>query len=345
MKIHFSTIALVATTSLVALPVAHGANAVNSQIENLFEDEEYVKYGCANPNANPNAKAACFCGFLNDRVESSSLTSAELSQQAASTCTGGTAGGFPCSNVDLQSHIPLSTFGSAEANDIWGWTDSSSGREFAIIGLADGTGFVEITNAANPVYLGKLPTQTVSSSWRDIKVYNNHAFIVSEASNHGMQIFDLNLLLNVASPPTTFSNTAYYNDGGNVGNAHNIAINENSGYAYIVGGGNGCQGGLHVVDISTPTNPTKIGCRGSDGYVHDTHCVTYNGPDTTYVGREICFGCNEDTVTVVDVTSNIQLDKVTYNQEGTCVNQTNRSVELVCLRSQNVFLCRRRMTT
>ena len=89
----------------------------------------------------------------------------------------------------------LSTFGSAEANDIWGWTDSSSGREFAIIGLADGTGFVEITNAANPVYLGKLPTQTFSSSWRDIKVYNNHAFIVSEASNHGMQIFDLNLLL------------------------------------------------------------------------------------------------------------------------------------------------------
>ena len=319
MKFHISSAAsfsvLAVTTAVVAV-VVDATNQLNGAYTNLFteQDEEYTKYGCANPNANP--MAACFCGFLNDRVDSTSLSTAELSQQAATTCVNGNAGGFPCANVDLQAHIPLSTFGSTEANDIWGWTDTTSGREFAIIGLRDGTGFVEITTPSSPIYLGKLPTHTFNSSWRDIKVYNDHAFIVSEASSHGMQVFDLSTLLTVATPQT-FSETAYYNDGGAVGSAHNIAINEDSGLAYIVGGSTGCAGGLHVVDISTPTNPTKVGCRGSDGYVHDTHCVIYNGPDTTYTGREICFGCNEDTVTIVDVTNNVQLSKITYNQEGT----------------------------
>lgn len=286
-------------------------------------DEEWQKYGCANlpslpENANSNAMAACFCGLLGDKVKnpSSDLSSSELSAQAATTCFEGSAAGFPCQNVDLQSHLPMSVFGTPEANDIWGWTDSPSGREFAIIGLEDGTGFVEITNPSGPVYLGKLPTHTFSSSWRDIKTYANHAYIVSEASNHGMQVFDLTQLLTVTSGPLTFSNTAHYS---NVGNAHNIVINENTGYAYIVGGTNGCGGGLHMVDISTPASPVQAGCYGGDGYTHDAHCVIYNGPDSTYVGNEICFCANEDTITIVDVTNKAspsQLSRTTYSQEG-----------------------------
>ena len=326
MKFHISSsvsLSVLAATTAVVAVVVDATNQINGAYTNLFtdNDEEYTKYGCANPNANPVAKAACFCGFLNDRVDSTSLSTAELSQQAATTCVNGNAGGFPCANVDLQAHIPLSTFGSSAANDIWGWTDTASGREFAMIGLQDGTGFVEITTPSSPIYLGKLPTKTSNSSWRDIKVYSDHAFIVSEASGHGMQVFNLATLLTVTTPPVTFTETAYYNDGGAVGNAHNIAINEDSGLAYIVGGNTGCAGGLHVVDISTPASPTKVGCRGSDGYVHDTHCVIYNGPDTTYSGREICFGCNEDTVTIVDVTNNVQLSRITYNQEGTHITR------------------------
>ena len=44
------------------------------------------------------------------------------------------------------------------------------------------------SDPVNPVYLGKLDTHTDPSLWRDIKTYNNYAFIVSEASGHGMQI-------------------------------------------------------------------------------------------------------------------------------------------------------------
>ena len=142
--------------------------------------------------------------------------------------------------------------------------------------------------------------------WRDIKVYQNHAFIVSEASGHGMQVFDLTELRNISSP-TTFSNTAYYSG---FGNAHNIFINEDTGYAYAIGTSTCGPGGLHIVDISTPSIPSKSACvsdpntgRNGTGYSHDVQCVVYNGPDTAYVGKEICFGSNETKVWIADLST------------------------------------------
>ena len=94
-----------------------------------------------------------------------------------------------------------------------------------------------------------------TSTWRDIKVYQNHAFIVSEASSHGMQVFDLTEL-NYSGSPITFSNTAHYNG---FGNAHNIFVNEDTGFAYAIGTGT-CGGGLHIVDIGDPSNPQYSAC-------------------------------------------------------------------------------------
>ena len=70
--------------------------------------------------------------------------------------------------------------------------------------------------------------------------------------------------------------------------AHNIAINEESGYAYIVGS-NQCSGGLYMMDLSNPSEPTFAGCFAEDGYVHDVQCVIYQGDDAEFQGREICF--------------------------------------------------------
>ena len=274
--------------------------------------------------------AACFCGFLRDRLDDTFAAQASQTAEAAAfiqaqgaavSCSNGNAAGYPCSNVDLLSHLPLSTFSTIAADDIWGWTHTGTGREFAIICLQDGTAFVEITNPTNPIYLGKLPTRTVESSWRDIKTYKDHAFIVSEAINHGMQIFDMTQLLSLTSTPKTLEATATYNgDNSNtaIGSAHNIVINEESGYAYIVGSTR-CNGGLIFVDISNPASPTDAGCFSEDLYTHDAHCVNYKGPDQAYYGNEICFACNEDTVTIVDVSDKnnpVELDRVSYSQEG-----------------------------
>lgn len=51
-----------------------------------------------------------------------------------------------------------------------------------------------------------------------------------------------------------------------------------------------------MVDVSNPAKPTSPGCVSQDGYVHDAQCVVYNGPDAQYLGKEICFNYNEDTV-------------------------------------------------
>lgn len=234
-----------------------------------------------------------------------------LSIKNREECTGGLAGGqFPCNEIDLMSFMDKTEIGgtnSTNLNDIWGWTDPQTNNEYALVGLTNGTSFVNITNPENPVYIGRLPTQTNNSSWRDIKVYQNHAFIVSEASGHGMQVFNLEQLRNYNGSPTTFSNTAYYSE---FGNAHNIFINEDTGFAYAIGTSTCGPGGLHIVDISTPSLPAKSACisdpntgRNNTGYSHDVQCVIYDGPDSAYVGKEICFGSNETNVWIADVST------------------------------------------
>ena len=228
-------------------------------------------------------------------------------------CVGGTAGAYPCNNIDLLAFMPLASIGGGSGNDSWGWTGCGN-REFAIMGRSSGTSFVEITDPVNPVYLGDLPTQTSSSSWRDIKTYADHAFVVSEASGHGMQVFDLTQLCNVPAPPVTFSNTTHYSG---FGSAHNIVINEDSGYAYGVGAD--CSGGLHMVNIQNPLSPTFAGCFSADGYTHDAQCVIYNGPDVAHQGQEVCLNSNTDTLTIVDVTDKnnpAQLSRTGYSGSG-----------------------------
>eukprot|EP00421_Protoceratium_reticulatum_P001432 CAMPEP_0168368198 /NCGR_PEP_ID=MMETSP0228-20121227/6128_1 /TAXON_ID=133427 /ORGANISM="Protoceratium reticulatum, Strain CCCM 535 (=CCMP 1889)" /LENGTH=635 /DNA_ID=CAMNT_0008381039 /DNA_START=79 /DNA_END=1982 /DNA_ORIENTATION=+ len=113
-------------------------------------------------------------------------------------CAGGMAGEYPCHDVDLLAFVPLLELGtSLGANDIWGWTDPDSGKEYAVVGLFDGTSFVDVTVPTNPIVVGFMKTQTEKSVWRDIKVFSNHAFVVSEAAGHGMQVFDLTRLRQV----------------------------------------------------------------------------------------------------------------------------------------------------
>jgi len=229
-------------------------------------------------------------------------------------CEDGSAELWDCSNVDMLSFVSLGDLGGGKGismNDVWGWTDPDTGREYAIAGRTDGTSFVDVSDASNPVYLGDLPMTegANAAAWRDIKVFDNHAFIVSDgAGQHGMQIFDLTQLRDVTEAQT-FEATAHY---GEIGSAHNIVINESTGFAYAVGvnsGGETCGGGLHMIDINEPTNPTFEGCFGHEGtgrsgtgYSHDAQCITYAGPDTDHSGKEICFGGNETAVSISDVT-------------------------------------------
>ncbi len=244
------------------------------------------------------------------------MTFATIAAVAQTPCIGGVAGAYACDGYDLQSSFTLNDLNAGSGNDSWGWTDPDNGDEYALVGLDNGTAFINISDPINPVYLGKLPTQTGSSSWRDVKVYNDYAFVVSDLNgNHGMQVFDLTRLRSVASPPQTFTNDAHYNG---FGSCHNIFINEDTGYAYAVGTST-FNGGPHFINIQDPLNPVAAGGYAMDAYSHDAQVITYNGPDTDYTGKEILIGSNENEVVIVDITDKsnpVSISSISYSNVG-----------------------------
>lgn len=252
-----------------------------------------------------------------DSVDSSKQTT------SMAPCENGMAGIYPCDGYDLIGSISLADFNAESGSDSWGWTDASSGKEYALMGLDNGTAFVDISDEEELIYIGKLPFSGAPSSWRDIKVYNDHAFIVSEAFSSGMQVFDLTKLRNAVSLPITFEADALYSG---FGSAHNIVINEDSGFAYVVGTSRDDEygGGAHFINIQDPKNPVAAGGYGENGYSHDAQVVTYNGPDTDYAGREIYIGANEDRVILADVTdkenprfiSSVDYPNIEYTHQG-----------------------------
>ena len=202
-----------------------------------------------------------------------------------------------------------------------GWVAMHRGYLMVIYSMDSGLGmgalsFVDISNPASPVYVGNLPSATGTSSWRELSVYNNHAYIVSDNNGaHGMQIFNLTRLRGVTGPPVTF--TADARDT-SFTSAHTVHINTATGFAYV-NGSNTCSGGPRVFNLANPTSPAFVGCISGDGYTHDAQAVVYTGPDTRYQGREILVASNEDTVTVWDVSNKaapVQLARKTYTGRG-----------------------------
>ncbi|GGZ84880.1 hypothetical protein GCM10007028_23670 [Algibacter mikhailovii] len=238
---------------------------------------------------------------------------------AEAACKNGFAGIYPCNNYDLMGFVPIDQLGGAgsSGSDCWGWTDTSTQKEYALFCATTGVAFVDISAPENPIVIGILPTATISSPWRDIKVYQNFAFVVADRSqSHGMQIFDLTRLRDVSNPPETFSPDAIYNG---FTSAHNIVINEDSGFAYAVGTSRAepFAGGPLFIDLQKPLTPIDSG--GYPGYSHDAQVVTYNGPDTEHNGKEILIGSNEIEVIILDVTDKsnpIRLSSLSYANVG-----------------------------
>jgi choice-of-anchor B domain-containing protein len=231
-----------------------------------------------------------------------------------SECRDGRAGEFECGNVDMVSFISLKDLRmnrGVRLNDVWGWTDAETGREYGLIGHMEAMVFVDVTNAANPVVLGELPRTEGSpgSTWRDMKVYKDHAFVVADgAGQHGMQVFDLRRLRDWPGTFQVYQPDVLYTG---IASSHNIVINQESGYAYAVGnssGGETCGGALHMIDINDPRNPTFVGCfndpktgNNGSGSTHDAQCVNYQGPDVEHRGKEICVGSNGTAISIADV--------------------------------------------
>jgi choice-of-anchor B domain-containing protein len=211
---------------------------------------------------------------------------------------GGTERAFESEGMILHKWYSLNDLptNSSAGNDCWGYV-SPSGREYAIAGLARGYVFIEVTDPDNPVILGSVSGP--NSTWHDVKVLGEYAYGVSEGGS-GIQVMDLSDIDN--GNITHVGNVSHSGHS----SSHNIVVNEDSGYLYIVGG-NTHNGGLVAVDTSNPADPTIIGA-WDDMYVHDAQVVTYDsGP---FQGKEIAFclsgfsnGWSQTGLRIVDVTN------------------------------------------
>ncbi|MEM1185461.1 MAG: choice-of-anchor B family protein [Planctomycetota bacterium] len=209
---------------------------------------------------------------------------------------------FDADGVTCNANIPVNNFGlgSTEAQDCWGYV-SPSGREYAIITLSNGYGFVEVTDPDNPVIVGAISAP--SSPWHDVKVVGQYAYGVSEGGG-GIQVMNMgNIDGNVAGPRV--SNIGNFQTSGHT-STHNIIVNLDSDALYVCGTNIG-NGGLFRVDLSSATSPAIAGGY-TDIYVHDAQVVTpTSGP---FAGREIAFcagglngGFTQTGLRIVDMTN------------------------------------------
>jgi len=210
--------------------------------------------------------------------------------------------------------------GKYSLSEIWGWV-SPNGEEYALIGTIDGLSIVRVTDPQNPEFMGMIPSVSFSGRrvWRDVKVFNRtdrdgppghakapftgYVYMTTEAPGEGILIFELNALdaLSAAPDATHMLDVDAVWSGGGYESAHNIYINQQSGYGYITGahledGDNACDDAdpaMHfntlVIDVAAnPLDPPVVACLPNTGE-HDIYVVNYHGPDKDYKNREIAF--------------------------------------------------------
>lgn len=233
------------------------------------------------------------------------------------TCSSGQAGEYPCHNVDLESHLPLSQLSSSpsSANDIWGYVDLNNSREYAVMGVYNGTVLIDVTDPVNPVEVDSITG--ANSTWRDVKVYQYfddaasqykvYAYVTTEGQG-GLQIIDLSNAPDSIELVNTINifQTAHNVYLGNIDYANGTALDGHEAYLYIAGS-NLDNGSYRVFDLVDPENPALVSTPSSAGYVHDATNLIIDDARTAQCADghnpcEIFVDFNENTVDIWDTT-------------------------------------------
>lgn len=164
--------------------------------------------------------------------------------------------------------------GASNYSEIWGWTDSSTSKEYAIIGTPGGTSIVNVTTAPL-IEVSFLKGPPSSYNYHEFRTYKNYLYIGAEGTdlskNAGIQIVDLSSLPDSASFKKVFVWKDTNATNGTIRDyyrAHTVSIDKH--FLYVNGGD---FGGTRIMDISDPLNPGQAGSygKGSTPYVHDAY--------------------------------------------------------------------------
>ncbi|MEP7263770.1 MAG: choice-of-anchor B family protein [Bacteroidota bacterium] len=161
---------------------------------------------------------------------------------------------------------PVATAYGIKYNGIWGWADAS-GNEYAIVGAASGTYFIDVTNPAAPVQRDYVQGRRNNCIWREIKTYQHYAYMVSDDSSpNSLQIVDLSYL-----PDSVH---VVYDDNTLFSRSHTIYIEGDKLYGGTVNGGSVGNSSMAVFSLANPELPVLLRSLNSDfsipgGSVHD----------------------------------------------------------------------------
>lgn len=179
-------------------------------------------------------------------------------------------------NLDIRRVPPGPLTPPWHYSGVWGYV-APNGREYAIMGCVIGTQIVDITDSANirEVYFNphtiNFSNPDQGNLWRELKVYQNYLYVVSEADTSGIEIYDLSQL-----PDTVFFRGKYVLP--NFSSAHTIS--QTGPYLYINGGNTSFGQGTVILDLTNPLAPVRRGSYNTE-YVHDSRVVN----DTLYASN------------------------------------------------------------
>ncbi len=244
--------------------------------------------------------------------------------------------------VDADAHIgdaleALAQFSSRpiSAANVWGFLDLNDNREYAVVGLRNGTAIVEVTDPAAPREVATIPGN--SSPWREVKVYQlfdaganrwrAFAYVATEAANSGIQVIDMSglpLTAGLASTnlDTSSQHTLYV---ANIDYATNAALPGMTPVLYVAGS-NVNGGSWRAYSLANPAFPQHLGSAPTTRYMHDSASFVVTDARTAQCAPghnpcEVLVDFNVEAVELWDVTNKTQPVLL-----GTGTNPNNRYI-------------------
>jgi choice-of-anchor B domain-containing protein len=162
-------------------------------------------------------------------------------------------------NIDLVSHSRI----PENASSIWGYTDSK-GKEYALLGTAQGLRIYALENPAIPEELHFIPC--TPSPWRELKTSGSHAYVVTEAED-GLLIVDLSQLPDSVHYEFKKNFTNLNGDSLQIIAAHTLFVDEKN-FIYLSGARPNGYGFIILDPGSDPFNPVVL-YQNNDQYIHE----------------------------------------------------------------------------
>lgn len=176
-------------------------------------------------------------------------------------------------NMDLESHwdeYPVLSSAGTKYSSCWAYVHGD-GREYAVIGTAQGTAIYNVTDPVNSYPVTWI--QGPNSAWRNMKSYREWIYVTSEGTGplEGMQIISM---ADPENPTLIGTYTATFSL------AHTMHMDTTRALLYVngtrqnAGGGSYPDVGMRILSLANPAAPVEVGQYGQGGYplayVHDS---------------------------------------------------------------------------